>query len=236
MENKIRQGYKLEVSKNLSHHLEGRLINTFDNNEIELSKEELASFNKFLVVKGNILNNKKLIIDYSNDDDMFTAKIKKVGNKNKEYTTALVQEKTLVNTLNSLNDYLAWYGKDMESSIDIIDANLDKKYGLLLLNGACSFVRIDSDYQRFICSRVSEKRASMFSMFPNIMKKVNTNDSMIMAITKKEDKYIIKSKDFLTGNEEVNGEFNDLLEGLVSVDKNINKEKKEGKVLCKKHY
>lgn len=124
MENRIRQGYQLEVSKNLVHRLEGRLVSNCGNSEIELSKNELSAFNRFIVVKGNILNDKKLIVSYSSEDDLFTAKIRKNGKKKTKYTTALVQGDSLVNTLTNLNDYLAWYGKDVERSIDTINANL----------------------------------------------------------------------------------------------------------------
>ena len=58
--------------------------------------------------------------------------MKKTGKKGNEYTTALVQGDSLVNTLNNLNDYLAWYGKGTEQSIDKIMANLDKGYNLPL--------------------------------------------------------------------------------------------------------
>ena len=37
MENRIRQGYQLEVSKNLVHRLEGKLVSNCGNSEIELS-------------------------------------------------------------------------------------------------------------------------------------------------------------------------------------------------------
>ena len=58
MESRIRQGYQLEVSKNLVHRLEGKLVSNCGNSEIELSKNELSAFNRFIVVKGNILNAK----------------------------------------------------------------------------------------------------------------------------------------------------------------------------------
>ena len=74
MESRIRQGYQLEVSKNLVHRLEGKLVSNCGNSEIELSKNELSAFNRFIVVKGNILNDKKLTIDYSFDEGLFTAK------------------------------------------------------------------------------------------------------------------------------------------------------------------
>ncbi len=236
MESRIRQGYQLEVSKNLVHRLEGKLVSNCGNSEIELSKNELSAFNRFIVVKGNILNDKKLIVSYSLDDDLFTAKMKKTGKKGNEYTTALVQGDSLVNTLNNLNDYLAWYGKDTEQSIDKIMANLDKGYNLVLLNNACSFIKADSDYQNLLISKVGEKTASIFTMFPSIMKKLSDNDTMIMAIMKENDKYIIKEKDFLTGKEERSRGYTDLLEGLVITDKDLEREKKGRKILCKKHY
>ena len=217
------------------HRLEGRLVSNCGNSEIELSKNELSAFNRFIVVKGNILNDKKLIVSYSSDDDLFTAKIRKTGKKKTEYTTALVQGDSLVNTLTNLNDYLAWYGKDMECSVDTINTNLNKEYSLVLLKDACSFLKTGNSYQILLINKVSEKTASIFSMFPNIMKKITNNDSMIMAITKEDDKYIIKSRDFLTGKEEKSEEFADLLEGLVTIDRKIEKEKKGRKILCKKH-
>ncbi len=233
MENRIRQGYQLEVSKNLVHRLEGKLVSNCGNSEIELSKNELSAFNRFIVVKGNILNDKKLIVSYSLDDDLFTAKMKKTGKKGNEYTTALVQSDSLINTLNNLNDYLAWYGKDTEQSIDKIMANLDKGYNLVLLNNACSFIKADSDYQNLLISKVGEKTASIFTMFPSIMKKLSDNDTMIMAIMKENDKYIIKEKDFLTGKEERSRGYTDLLEGLVIIDKNLEREKKGRKIYAK---
>lgn len=236
MENRIRQGYQLEVSKNLVHRLEGKLVSNCGNSEIELSKNELSAFNRFIVVKGNILNDKKLIVSYSLDDDLFTAKMKKAGKKGNEYTTALVQSNSLINTLNNLNDYLAWYGKDTECSIDTINTNLNKGYSLVLLKDACSFLKADDNYQRLSINRVSERTTSLFSMFPNIMKKVSDNDSMILAVVKENEKYIVKSRDFLIGKEEKSEEFADLLEGLVTIDKKIEREKKGRKILCKKHY
>ena len=233
MENKIRQGYQLEVSKNLAHRLEGKLVSNCGNSEIELCKNKLSTFNRFIVVKGNILNDKKLIVSYSLDEGLFTAKIKKTGKKGKEYTTALVQGDSLVNTLNNLNDYLAWYGKDTEQSIDKIMANLDKGYNLVLLNNACSFIKTDSDYQNLLISKAREKTTSIFTMFPSIMKKLSDNDTMIMAIMKENDKYIIKEKDFLTGKEERSRGYTDLLEGLVITDKNIEREKKGRKIYAK---
>ena len=235
MENRIRQGYQLEVSKNLVHRLEGKLVSNCGNSEIELSKNELSAFNRFIVVKGNILNDKKLIVSYSLDDDLFTAKIRKNGKKKIEYTTALVQGDSLVNTFTNLNDYLAWYGKDVECSIDTINTNLNKGYSLVLLKGACSFLKADDNYQRLSINRVSERTTSLFSMFPNIMKKVSDNDSMILAVVKENEKYIVKSRDFLTGKEEKSEEFADLLEGLVTIDRKIEREKKGRKILCKKH-
>ncbi len=234
MENKIKQGYKLEVSKNSLHHLVGRLISNNYNNEIELNKNELLAFNRFLVVKGNILNDKRLIVSYS-EENLFTARIRKQGKKKFEYTMALVQGDSLVNTLTNLNDYLAWYGKDVERSIDTINANLDKDYSLVLLKDACSFLKTDDNYQKLSINRVSERTASIFSMFPNIMKKVSDNDSMMLAVVKENEKYIVKSRDFLTGKEEKSEEFADLLEGLVTIDKKIEREKKGRKILCKKH-
>ena len=236
MENRIRQGYQLEVNKNLVHRLEGKLVSNCGNSEIELSKNELSAFNRFIVVKGNILSDKKLTIDYSLDEGLFTAKMKKTGKKGNEYTTALVQSNSLINTLNNLNDYLAWYGKDIENSIDTINTNLDKDYSLVLLKDACSFLKADDNYQKLLINRVSERTASIFSMFPNIMKKVSDNDSMMLAVVKENEKYIVKSRDFLTGKEEKSEEFDDLLEGLVTVDKKIEREKKGRKILCKKHY
>ena len=236
MENRIRQGYQLEVSKNLVHRLEGKLVSNCGNSEIELSKNELSAFNRFIVVKGNILNAKKLTIDYSLDEGLFTAKMKKTGKKGNEYTTALVQSNSLINTLNNLNDYLAWYGKDIENSIDTINTNLDKDYSLVLLKDACSFLKADDNYQKLLINRVSERTTSLFSMFPNIMKKVSDNDSMILAVVKENEKYIVKSRDFLIGKEEKSEEFDDLLEGLVTIDKKIEREKKGRKILCKKHY
>ena len=236
MENRIRQGYQLEVNKNLVHRLEGKLVSNCGNSEIELSKNELSAFNRFIVVKGNILSDKKLTIDYSLDEGLFTAKMKKTGKKGNEYTTALVQSNSLINTLNNLNDYLAWYGKDIENSIDTINTNLDKDYSLVLLKDACSFLKADDNYQKLLINRVSERTASIFSMFPNIMKKVSDNDSMILAVVKENEKYIVKSRDFLIGKEEKSEEFDDLLEGLVTVDKKIEREKKGRKILCKKHY
>ncbi len=236
MENRIRQGYQLEVNKNLVHRLEGKLVSNCGNSEIELSKNELSAFNRFIVVKGNILSDKKLTIDYSLDEGLFTAKMKKTGKKGNEYTTALVQSNSLINTLNNLNDYLAWYGKDIENSIDTINTNLDKDYSLVLLKDACSFLKADDNYQKLLINRVSERTASIFSMFPNIIKKVSDNDSMVMAVVKENEKYIVKSRDFLTGKEEKSEEFDDLLEGLVTVDKKIEREKKGRKILCKKHY
>lgn len=233
MENRIRQGYQLEVSKNLVHRLEGKLVSNCGNSEIELSKNELLAFNRFIVVKGNILNAKKLTIDYSLDEGLFTAKMKKTGKKGNEYTTALVQSESLINTLNNLNDYLAWYGKDTEQSIDKIMANLDKGYNLVLLNNACSFIKTDSNYQNLLISKAGEKTASIFTMFPNIMKKLSDNDTMIMAIMKENDKYIIKEKDFLTGKEERSRGYTDLLEGLVIIDKNLEREKKGRKIYAK---
>ncbi len=233
MENRIRQGYQLEVNKNLVHRLEGKLVSNCGNSEIELSKNELSAFNRFIVVKGNILNDKKLTIDYSLDEGLFTAKMKKAGKKGNEYTTALVQSNSLINTLNNLNDYLAWYGKDTEQSIDKIMANLDKEYNLVLLNNACSFIKIDSNYQNLLISKAGEKTASIFTMFPSIMKKLSDNDTMIMAIMKENDKYIIKEKDFLTGEEEKSRGYTDLLEGLVITDKNIEREKKGRKIYAK---
>lgn len=235
MENRIRQGYQLEVSKNLVHRLEGKLVSNCGNSEIELSKNELSAFNRFIVVKGNILSDKKLTIDYSLDEGLFTAKMKKAGKKGNEYTTALVQSNSLINTLNNLNDYLAWYGKDVECSIDTINTNLNKGYSLVLLKGACSFLKADDNYQRLSINRVSERTTSLFSMFPNIMKKVSDNDSMILAVVKENEKYIVKSRDFLTGKEEKREEFADLLEGLVTIDRKIEREKKGRKILCKKH-
>ena len=236
MESRIRQGYQLELSKNLVHRLEGKLVSNCGNSEIELSENELSAFNRFIVVKGNILNAKKLTIDYSLDEGLFTAKMKKTGKKGNEYTTALVQGDSLVNTLNNLNDYLAWYGKDTEQYIDKIIANLDKGYNLVLLNSACSFIKTDSDYQNLLISKAREKTASIFTMFPSIMKKSSDNDTMIMAIMKENDKYIIKEKDFLTGKEERSRGYTDLLEGLVITDKDLEREKKGRKILCKKHY
>lgn len=236
MENRIRQGYQLEVNKNLVHRLEGKLVSNCGNSEIELSKNELSAFNRFIVVKGNILSDKKLTIDYSLDEGLFTAKMKKTGKKGNEYTTALVQSNSLINTLNNLNDYLAWYGKDIENSIDTINTNLDKDYSLVLLKDACSFLKADDNYQKLLINRVSERTASIFSMFPNIIKKVSDNDSMVMAVVKENEKYIVKSRDFLTGKEEKSEEFDDLLEGLVTIDKKIEREKKGRKILCKKHY
>ena len=170
------------------------------------------------------------------DEGLFTAKMKKTGKKGNEYTTALVQGDSLVNTLNNLNDYLAWYGKDTEQYIDKIIANLDKGYNLVLLNSACSFIKTDSDYQNLLISKAREKTASIFTMFPSIMKKSSDNDTMIMAIMKENDKYIIKEKDFLTGKEERSRGYTDLLEGLVITDKDLEREKKGRKILCKKHY
>lgn len=233
MENRIRQGYQLEVSKNLVHRLEGKLVSNCGNSEIELSKNELSAFNRFIVVKGNILNDKKLIVSYSLDDDLFTAKMKKTGKKGNEYTTAIVQSDSLINTLNNLNDYLAWYGKDTEQSIDKIIANLDKEYNLVLINNVCSFIKTDSNYQNLLISKAGEKTASIFTMFPNIMKKLSDNDTMIMAIMKENDKYIIKEKDFLTGKEEKSRGYTDLLEGLVITDKNLEREKKGRKIYAK---
>ena len=225
MENRIRQGYQLEVNKNLVHRLEGKLVSNCGNSEIELSENELSAFNRFIVVKGNILNAKKLTIDYSLDEGLFTAKMKKTGKKGNEYTTALVQSNSLINTLNNLNDYLAWYGKDTECSIDAINTNLNKGYSLVLLKDACSFLKADDNYQRLSINRVSERTTSLFSMFPNIMKKVSDNDSMILAVVKENEKYIVKSRDFLIGKEEKSEEFDDLLEGLVTIDKKIEREK-----------
>ncbi len=236
MENRIRQGYQLEVNKNLVHRLEGKLVSNCGNSEIELSKNELSAFNRFIVVKRNILSDKKLTIDYSLDEGLFTAKMKKTGKKGNEYTTALVQSNSLINTLNNLNDYLAWYGKDIECSIDTINTNLNKGYSLVLLKDACSFLKADDNYQRLSINRVSERTTSLFSMFPNIMKKVSDNDSMILAVVKENEKYIVKSRDFLIGKEEKSEEFADLLEGLVTIDKKIEREKKGRKILCKKHY
>lgn len=235
MENRIRQGYQLEVSKNLMHRLEGRLVSNCGNSEIELNKNELSAFNRFIVVKGNILNDKKLIVSYSLEDDLFTAKIRKTDKKKDEYTTALVQSDSLVEVLNKLNTYLAWYGKDIECSVDTINTNLNKEYSLVLLKDACSFLKTGNSYQNLLINKVNEKTTSIFSMFPNIMKKITNNDSMIMAITKENDKYIIKSRDFLTGKEEKSEEFDDLLEGLVTIDRKIAREKKGRKILCKKH-
>lgn len=229
MENTIRQGYKLEVSKNLTHHIEGRL--TSERNEVKLDKEDLAEFNKLLVIKGNILNDRKLIVNYDSDENLFTARMIKKDKKNEEYTIALVQGLSLDNTLLNLNDYLAWYGKDMESSIDTIKYNLDKGYTLLLLNGASSFLKADDEYQRLLINKFNEKKASIFSMFPNIMKTLADNQTMMIAITKDKNKYSIKSRDFLTGQEDKKEEVTDLLEGLV----NINNEQRKEKVLCKKH-
>lgn len=236
MENRIRQGYQLEVNKNLVHRLEGKLVSNCGNSEIELSKNELLAFNRFIVVKRNILSDKKLIVSYSLDEGLFTAKMKKTGKKGNEYTTALVQSNSLINTLNNLNDYLAWYGKDTECSIDAINTNLNKGYSLVLLKDACSFLKADDNYQRLSINRVSERTTSLFSMFPNIMKKVSDNDSMILAVVKENEKYIVKSRDFLIGKEEKSEEFDDLLEGLVTIDKKIEREKKGRKILCKKHY
>ena len=70
-------------------------------------------------------------------------------------------------------------------------------------------------------------------MFPNIMKKLSDNDTMIMAIMKENDKYIIKEKDFLTGKEERSRGYTDLLEGLVIIDKNLEREKKGRKIYAK---
>lgn len=235
MENRIRQGYKLEVSKNLVHRLEGKLVSNCENSEIELSKNELSAFNKFIVVKGNLLNDKKLIVSYLSEDDLFTAKIRKTDKKKIEYTTTLVQGDSLVNTLTNLNDYLAWYGKNVERSIDIINTNLNKDYSLVLLKDACSFLKTDDNYQKLLINRVSERTASIFLMFPNIMKKVSDNDSMMLAVVKENEKYFVKSRDFLTGKEEKSEEFDDLLEGLVTIDKKIEREKKGRKILCKKH-
>ena len=235
MENRIRQGYQLEVSKNLAHRIEGRLVSNCGNSEIELSKNELSTFNRFIVVKGNILNDKKLIVNYSLDDDLFTAKIRKIGKKKTEYTTALVQGDSLVNTLTALNDYLAWYGKDIEHSIDTINASLKKDYSLVLLKDACSFLKADTNHQKLSINRVSERTASIFSMFPNIIKKVSDTDSMMVAVIKEGDKYIIKSRNFLTGDEETSEEFGDLLDGLVTIDRNIERKSKGRKTLCKKH-
>lgn len=229
MENTIRQGYKLEVSKNLTHHIEGRL--TSERNEVKLDKEDLAAFNKLLVIKGNILNDRKLIVNYDSDENLFTARMMKKDKKKEEYTIALVQGLSLDNALLNLNDYLAWYGKDMESSIDAIKYNLDKGYTLLLLNGASSFLKADDEYQRLLINKFNEKKASIFSMFPNIMKALADNQTMMIAITKDKNKYNIKSRDFLTGQEDKKEEVTDLLEGLV----NINNEQRKEKVLCKKH-
>ena len=212
MENTIRQGYKLEVSKNLTHHIEGRL--TSERNEVKLDKEDLAAFNKLLVIKGNILNDRKLIVNYDSDENLFTARMMKKDKKEEEYTIALVQGLSLDNALLNLNDYLAWYGKDMESSIDTIKYNLDKGYTLLLLNGASSFLKADDEYQRLLINKFNEKKASIFSMFPNIMKTLADNQTMMIAITKDKKE-----------------EITDLLEGLV----NINNEQRKEKVLCKKH-
>lgn len=229
MENRIRQGYKLEVSKNLTHHIEGRL--TSERNEVKLDKEDLATFNKLLVIKANILNDRKLIVNYDSDENLFTARMMKKDKKKEEYTIALVQGLSLDNALLNLNDYLAWYGKDMESSIDTIKYNLDKGYTLLLLNGASSFLKADDEYQRLLINKFNEKKASIFSMFPNIMKTLADNQTMMIAITKDKNKYNIKSRDFLTGQEDKKEEVTDLLEGLV----NINNEQRKEKVLCKKH-
>ena len=229
MENTIRQGYKLEVSKNLTHHIEGRL--TSERNEVKLDKEDLAAFNKLLVIKGNILNDRKLIVNYDSDENLFTARMIKKDKRNEEYAIALVQGLSLDNALLNLNDYLAWYGKDMESSIDTIKYNLDKGYTLLLLNGASSFLKADDEYQRLLINKFNEKKASIFSMFPNIMKTLADNQTMMIAITKDKNKYSIKSRDFLTGQEDKKEEVTDLLEGLV----NINNEQRKEKVLCKKH-
>lgn len=229
MENTIRQGYKLEVSKNLTHHIEGRL--TSGRNEVKLDKEDLAVFNKLLVIKGNILNDRKLIVNYDSDENLFTARMMKKDKKKEEYTIALAQGLSLDNALLNLNDYLAWYGKDMESSIDTIKYNLDKGYTLLLLNGASSFLKADDEYQRLLINKFNEKKASIFSMFPNIMKTLADNQTMMIAITKDKNKYNIKSRDFLTGQEDKKEEVTDLLEGLV----NINNGQRKEKVLCKKH-
>ena len=112
-------------------------------------------------------------------------------------------------------------------------ANLDKGYNLVLLNNACSFIKMDSNYQNLLISKAGEKTSSIFTMFPNIMKKLSDNDTMIMAIMKENDKYIIKEKDFLTGKEERSRGYTDLLEGLVIIDKNLEREKKGRKIYAK---
>ena len=119
----------------------------------------------------------------------------------------------------------------LTESDDTIKYNLDKGYTLLLLNGASSFLKADDEYQRLLINKLNEKKASIFSMFPNIMKALADNQTMMIAITKDKNKYNIKSRDFLTGQEDKKEEVTDLLEGLV----NINNEQRKEKVLCKKH-
>ena len=61
MESRIRQGYQLEVSKNLVHRLEGKLVSNCGNSEIELSKNELLAFNRFIVVKTKTISYQVLL-------------------------------------------------------------------------------------------------------------------------------------------------------------------------------
>ena len=67
-----------------------------------------------------------------------------------------------------------------------------------------SYDYIDPDYlytykdSSVLINKFNEKKASIFSMFPNIMKTLADNQTMMIAITKDKNKYIKRGKWHLT--------------------------------------
>lgn len=225
MNNIIKTGYYLELKKNARGEISESLVNRVNDRKVVVPNNKINYFCNSFIIKNNLNQENKIIVNYSSDTDTYLAAIKRENDE----TIVCLDGTSYDEAISKLTDYLVWFCPDYERVHDDIDRRLDASYGLLLTDAQIGYFRDPKD--KIIDLKKQEKL--FFSMFSKINYELHTNKNMFLTVNKENEEYTFRIADLTRPEDKIIVTSNDLVAGLSDINQNIRKEK--GKILCKKH-
>ncbi len=224
MNDLIKENYHLEMSRSKSFGIKAVLVNDETKAKVLLLDSEINKLCKSSIIKESLRNNNKLVVNYDIDSFNFLAVIKREDGK----TLAADLADSYDAAIDRLSDYLVWICPDYAAIYDDIDRKLDAAYGMIFSADINGYYK-EAEKKKII--PMKKKEYSFFLMFSGINSALRNDRDMFLTVTKEEDRYRISLND--TNNEENNAVItsDDLVDGLVIVNKKIKTEK--GKVYAK---
>lgn len=224
MNDLIKKNYHLEMTRSKSFGINAVLVDEQTEARLLVPEYKINRLCKSVIIKENLRNNNKLVVNYDIDSFNFLAVIKREDGK----TLAADLGASYDEALDKLSDYLVWICPDYAAIYDDIDRKLDAAYGMIFSADINGYYK-EAEKKKII--PMKKKESSFFLMFSGINSALRNDRDMFLTVTKEEDRYRISLNDM--NNEENNAVItsDDLVDGLVIVNKKIKTGK--GKVYAK---